>query len=239
MTSLPHVRRVRAALAITAVGALALPAAAGAAPATVAVQNDAFNASTVNINAGESVTWNFLEASHNVKGTGWSGNDSFGKGTFSRKFPAAGTFSYVCEAHSSMKGTVVVAPAAAGPATPGGTGAAPGTTPGTPGFIPGAQDLIAPAITGLRARVPRKRTRPVLSLRLSEAATVVVSVRSMRRGNAAAAPKFARRKAKAGANRFALPVSVRRAGRYRVSVAAVDAAGNESRIQSATMRVSR
>src|SRR5436190_15686420 len=91
------------ALLIAAGLSAALAAPAAAAPATVTVANKQFGPSAVSIVAGESVTWKFNESGHDVAGSGWSGNTSFGTGTFTRAFPTAGTFSYVCEAHSGMK----------------------------------------------------------------------------------------------------------------------------------------
>ena len=232
----PPRRGRRLGAAIFAMGAFAAAASpASAAPATVNVENDAFGPSAVTINAGESVTWNFNESSHNAKGDGWSVNDSFGKGTFSRTFDAAGTYSYVCQAHPDMKGTVKVDPAAAAPApaTP-----APGPAP-APGAPTADAAAASPAFTAPLARdtaVPRVATvraaRSRLRVVLSEDATMIVSVRH--RGRQV---RRMRVKGTKGANTVALK-RLRR-GRYAVRVVAIDAAGNESPAKVSRLRVKR
>ncbi len=247
MSSTYFGRALRAALTAACLsGVLASPAAA--APATVTVDNDRFSPSAVTINAGESVTWNFAESSHNVQGDGWSGNDDFGTGTFAKTFDAPGTYSYVCAAHSDMRGTVTVqpAPAAAPAPAPGqpATGApAPTATASTAtqaGTQPAAQDLVAPRLAGVRARMTRGAKRPRLSLSLTEDATIVIGVRRvMTTARASAAMPVIRLRGKRGSNRFALRLRGLRAGRYTLRIIAVDAAGNESRVRKVTLRVPR
>jgi plastocyanin len=250
----PFVARARFAALITTVGLSgALASTAQAAPATVTVDNNAFGPSAVSINTGESVTWDFKESSHNVKGQGGiSGNNSFGTGTYTKTFDAAGTFSYYCEAHPDMKGTVSVAaaPASQGPApapAPGaGAGAADGQNPTAAAAaaapaawtFPSAEDRLAPAVRSLRATMRRGSGRPVLSLRLSEDATVVVGIRRVLSARTASAgAKTLRFKGKRGANRFSLRAGKLRAGRYRLRLLAIDGSGNESAIRTATLRV--
>ena len=247
-----HIARL-AVISAGVSGALAAPAAA--APATVTVANDAFSPSAVTVNVGESVTWNFNEASHNVKGSGGiAGNDSFGKGTYTKTFSTAGTFSYVCEAHADkMKGTVTVEaataqpapgqpaqPAAGQPAAPTAGPTAAAATTGAAWSFPTAEDRMAPAVRALRASMPRRGTRPRLALTLSEDATVVVGVRRVLTARTATAAMPAiRLQGKKGVNRFALKLRGLRRGRYRLRVVAVDGAGNESSVRTATLRVAR
>jgi len=113
---------MRTTASIAVVGSLLLAAPAAAAPATVGVNNDRFTPKSVTIDAGESVTWAFGEGGHNVdvydgpetfKST--SGKNANGT-TFAHAFAKAGTYSYVCDYHGSMTGTVVVNAPAPAPA---------------------------------------------------------------------------------------------------------------------------
>jgi plastocyanin len=244
-----HGRARIAALATAVVGLSgALASSAHAAPATVAVSNDTFNPGAVTINAGEAVTWDFKESSHNVKGDGWAGNNSFGTGTYSRTFDAPGTYSYVCEAHpGDMKGTVTVN-AAASPTQPApGTGA-PGAGPtagaataspsGSAWAFPSAEDRLAPVISRLSARVRRGSRRPVLTMRLSEKARVMVAARRVLSARTASAAAPAQRfQGQQGVNRFRLRVRGLRRGTYRIRAVAIDAAGNESQVKTTRLRV--
>ena len=238
MTPLRSGRRLGAAIIAMGAFAAAAAAPASAAPATVTVANDSFGPSAVTINAGEAVTWNFNEASHNAKGDGWSVNDAFGKGTFSHTFDTAGTYSYVCQAHPDMKGTVKVDPAPAAPA-PAPTSPAPGTAP-APGQPTAGAAAASPAFTAPLARdtaVPRvakvRAARSRVKVVLSEDATMVVSIR-----RAGRQVRRMRVKGTKGANTVALKGALRR-GRYAVRVVAIDAAGNESTARASRVRITR
>lgn len=88
---------------------LALPGlAARAATVDVSVVNFQFIPATVNIAAGDTVTWTFEEPGHNVAGNGFRSGNPGAVATFSHTFNAAGSFGYVCEAHFGMAGTVNV-----------------------------------------------------------------------------------------------------------------------------------
>lgn len=108
-----------------------MPLAAYAAAATLAISTsgESFTPPAVTVAQGDSVTWTLTE-DHNVHINGRVAS-AFG-GTFTAQFPTAGTFSYVCDAHSGMRGTVqVLARAAPGPAPqPGDVGG--GAGPQTP-----------------------------------------------------------------------------------------------------------
>lgn len=218
-----------------------LVTAQATAATTVTVANSQFTPSAVSITVGESVTWEFTEASHNVKGAGWSGNDAFAKGTFSRTFAVPGTFSFVCEAHSAMKGTVTVTAALASApipdAAPGPSALAPvGAAVAQDWLFPVAEDLRPPSLKGPLVSLARGATRPRLSVRLGEEALIVVHARRM----GAAKPLWSiRRRGTKGLNRFTLGSRGLRPGRYRVDIVAIDAAGNESPVRTATFAVPR
>jgi hypothetical protein len=101
--------------------------------------------------------------------------------------------------------------------------------PAAPDPGPGqAADTLAPVISGLRAHRSR------VSYRISEKAGVTVKVQRRRAGSRARFRTLGtvRRSAVQGANRLSLSrrlrAKVRRPGRYRVLIVAVDAAGNRS-----------
>jgi plastocyanin len=87
----------------------------GAAPAggggSVAITNFAFSPATVTIKAGAAVTWtNNDSVSHTITAddASWDSGSIANGGTFSHTFATAGTFTYHCAIHPSMKGTVTV-----------------------------------------------------------------------------------------------------------------------------------
>jgi predicted lipoprotein with Yx(FWY)xxD motif/plastocyanin len=87
------------------------PAAATSAGTAVTIANFAFDAPSVTIKVGSSVTWtNNDSVAHTVTaddGSFDSGNLDAGK-TFSFTFTKAGTFTYHCAIHPNMTGTIVV-----------------------------------------------------------------------------------------------------------------------------------
>ena len=78
--------------------------------AAVEIQNFAFNPASANVSSGGFVTWsNGDNASHTV--TFDNGPDCgtvSGGGNTTAQFSAAGSYSYHCKIHPSMKGTIVV-----------------------------------------------------------------------------------------------------------------------------------
>ena len=77
---------------------------------TVDIKNFAFSPVALTVKKGDSVTWtNNDSTTHTVTSSGNfdSGQLAPGK-TFSHTFSEAGTFSYGCSIHPSMKGTVTV-----------------------------------------------------------------------------------------------------------------------------------
>lgn len=83
-------------------------AAATIEPNTVVLKGTKFVPGTVNVKAGESVTWLWRDGSvmHNVKGDGFE-SELTAKGEFKHTFAEAGTFPYVCTVHPTMKGEVI------------------------------------------------------------------------------------------------------------------------------------
>lgn len=79
---------------------------------SVSIQNFAFSPSTLTIHVGDTVIWtNSDSVSHSVRSDSGSEINSalLGNGqTYSHTFAQAGTYTYHCSVHPSMKGTVIV-----------------------------------------------------------------------------------------------------------------------------------
>lgn len=91
--------------------AMDAPPASTMAQATVEIKDFAFNAPTITIKVGESVSWTNADlighsatADDGSFDTGILGQNESGAVTFSK----AGTFTYHCTPHPNMKGTVIV-----------------------------------------------------------------------------------------------------------------------------------
>ena len=127
-------------------GASALVVASPASAANVTIDWKDPSKTTSSIVAGESVTWNVVEGGHNVNV--YQGPETFQstsgkdpKGTqFTHVFNTPGTYQFVCDYHSGMKGTITVAsaPPPSGGGSTGGTGGTGGTTGGTGGTTGGS-----------------------------------------------------------------------------------------------------
>src|SRR3954471_1282416 len=124
--------RARAALQLALLAVLALLGTAmtgGAAttPPTVNVAdasgNNVMDPSATTVKAGESVKFHWNEGGHNVHFTSSPEGDvdlgyhSTGYET-THTFSKAGTYSFVCDSHSKMKGTITVQDARSGTQTP-------------------------------------------------------------------------------------------------------------------------
>lgn len=85
------------------------PVARAAASGSVTISGFAFGPAAITINAGDTITWTNQDAApHTATGSGFdTGNLAKGQ-SGSHTFATAGTFSYVCSIHPSMKGTVTV-----------------------------------------------------------------------------------------------------------------------------------
>lgn len=83
--------------------------AAAANTATVKIVNFAFTPKTLHVRVGTTVRWvNNDTANHTVTGRGFHLGNVNQRASVSKKFKLAGRFSYVCDYHPFMKGTVVV-----------------------------------------------------------------------------------------------------------------------------------
>lgn len=105
---MPAVRRLLLPLVLLALAVLP----ARAATKDVAIRNLAYDPSTVTVAPGDSVTWtNHDELNHTVTGendlTLQSGTMVKGR-QYTKAFLTAGTFTYRCDFHQAMRGTVVV-----------------------------------------------------------------------------------------------------------------------------------
>jgi len=93
---------------------MAASSAASQAPAAsdaITIQNFAFAPASLTVKSGATVTWTNMDSpKHSVKwDDGTTGSDPLATGaTYTRTFATAGTFTYVCGIHASMKGTIVV-----------------------------------------------------------------------------------------------------------------------------------
>jgi plastocyanin len=194
---------------------------------------------TVDIQPGDSVRWSFAGTTqvHNVKSTSpnWEIDSPLGAvpapDSAPYTFTAVGEYTFVCEVHSSMTGSVRVAE---GPPPP-------------PPVLPLSQqplvnDFAAPVAPETAVAVDK--TRPALSSlsvkRRARGARVTFKVSE----EAAVAVVFARGgkaiKAYAvdlGTGTRALSAKGLRAGRYTVTLIAVDIAGNKSKARTLRVKV--
>jgi plastocyanin len=112
-----------AAILAIALGALALSFGsdtARAADETVIIDNFAFSPATVTIQVGDTVTWsNMDDTAHTATAddASWDSGNLAPGATFPHTFTQAGTFTYHCEIHPTMTGTVVVEQAGETPTT--------------------------------------------------------------------------------------------------------------------------
>jgi LPXTG-motif cell wall-anchored protein len=120
------------------------PKAIAAASGSVTIADFSFAPGSITINQGDAVTWvNNGPTPHSATANGGEFNTGILKAgqSGSHTFSQAGTFSYFCEPHPFMKGTVVVQAAQTGGGDSGGSGGA-GTsgTTGTTGVEAAASD---------------------------------------------------------------------------------------------------
>jgi plastocyanin len=111
----PHARFFLTAIAVASLALLGAGCggddgggAAPAEPGTVAVRDNVFVPKTVEISAGDTVTWNWEgSALHNVVGDGFQ-SETQKSGDFEHTFDDPGTYDYVCTLHPGMTGKVEV-----------------------------------------------------------------------------------------------------------------------------------
>src|SRR5207248_3884904 len=107
----------------------------------VNIQNFSFQPQSVTINAGESVTW--TQRDMNTQHTVTADDNSFSSSnlstgaTYAHSFGQAGTFSYHCNIHPSMTGTVTVVGSGPAPTQPPAPAPAPNPQP-APAAAPAA-----------------------------------------------------------------------------------------------------
>lgn len=142
------IRPLLAALGVVALlaGAVAGFETAGtarAATVNVSIAGFAFSPGTLNVQVGDTVTWTNNDSVPHTA-TSDSGSPSFATGQLdpganaSVTFATPGTYTYFCAIHTDMRGTIVVAAAAA--ASPSATGAAsPAASPDVPSAGSGIQ----------------------------------------------------------------------------------------------------
>jgi plastocyanin len=125
----PIRRTSRFALAAGFAAALLVLAPTAALAASVSITDFQFTPATVTIHAGDSVTWTNNSAA-GTPHTSTSDNGAWDSGTinpgssFTHTFATAGTFTYHCNFHPQMHGTVIVeaAQTTPPPTSPGGGG---------------------------------------------------------------------------------------------------------------------
>jgi plastocyanin len=100
--------RIVLALAVTAAVALAMTGVASAGiAATIRGRGTTWRPNSVTINAGQSVRWKAVGATHTVTsyGGGWSKNTRLTAGETTRKtFNSNGTYKFYCTIHGSVSG---------------------------------------------------------------------------------------------------------------------------------------
>jgi plastocyanin len=105
-TSLVRACAIAAALAIAL--AFRTSGLAGT-TATVTIDNDAFNPTTITIAAGQTVTFtNRDDEAHTVTADDRSYDSKPMRGTFRHRFTKRGRYAYHCEIHPFMHGVVIV-----------------------------------------------------------------------------------------------------------------------------------
>ena len=94
-----------------AVATSATTAPGAANPDAVTIANFAFSPNDLQVKVGDTVTWKNTDPfAHSVQADDGSfkSDDLDSGATFSTTFTKAGTYSYICGIHNSMKGTIVV-----------------------------------------------------------------------------------------------------------------------------------
>jgi len=237
-------------LAIVALaGAVGVATPAYAADQTISATDAlAFTPTDVQIEVGDTVTWTFANPNmpHNVAAkatspTAWTTGD---EGSYSvnnpdvvHTFGAEGTYTFFCEVHPQMEGTVTVGdppvdpPPDDPPPDDDPPSSPPPTHPTTPAPTPGA-DTVKPKVRSVKLKALRRAVR--VRFRLSEPATVTVRVKRGRK-----VLKAKRVQAAAGTHSVTVRSKKLKQGRYTVEVLARDAFGNRSKPASKRLSVRR
>lgn len=220
-------RRIASTSALMLVLFAAPAAAHTGGPLNISVLDGIYSPGGLEINTGDTVTWSWDGPDTNHTVTSVAGQrEAFDSDpgipaasvahpvgfTFSHAFNTQGTFRYFCRVHG-FEGVIVVSDALGAP----------------PPF-----DVTAPRLTAVRVTGSRLR------FSLSEAATVTVDIVGAR--HAGARRQVLRSidlDGSQGINRATLRVAGLRAGSYRVSLTAIDAAGNTSARKRVSLKVPR
>ena len=237
---------VLAAVAATAAFAGAAPAYADDQTIT-ADDGLVFTPDAVQVDVGDTVTWSFDNPNmpHNVAAkadspttwaTGDEGNYGVNHPEVTHTFTAEGIYTFQCQVHPDMDGTVTVGdpppddppPDDPPPDDDPPSSPPPTTHPTTPPPTPSA-DAVKPTVKSVKLKALRRAVR--VRFRLSEPATVTVRVKRGRK-----VIKSKRVQAGAGTHSLTVRSKKLRKGRYTVEILARDAAGNRSRL--ATKRLS-
>ena len=210
----------------------AIGSPAWAADAVVhATDAPAWDVQLVDIRPGEKVTWTFAGTTqaHNVQsGAGdWTTPVGVVPADYTRTFPDAGTYRFVCEVHrDTMYGDVRVADVPPPPPPPPPLSAQPFANDfGAP--VPAetavALDTAKPRLDALSVKGTRVR------FRVSEQSVVSVAVK---RGG-----RLVKSLAVQGSGTRGVTVNGLRAGRYVVQVRATDVAGNRSELRTLPLTI--
>lgn len=220
-----------------------------------AVANTSWDPNSYSIDVNDTVTWtNTTTFSHNVcirrsnvaSGCGEARNGDPAPSwadPYTHQFTSDGTFTFMCQLHPTMTGTITVGTGENPPVDTGtgtGTGTGTSTTPPT-GSQPTdtatvpiqqtvATDTTAPALTGKPKR-RASRSALIVTLSSSEDATLKAGVfRRPPHGRSFGRVSQRSVAVKQGKDTVTLirKLGKRRAGAYRVTLQLVDAAGNKS-----------
>jgi plastocyanin len=229
-----------------------------------AVSNTNWNPNSVEIAVGKSVTWtNTTGFSHNVCAR--RSNVTTGCGEYRNGDPSAtwtdpvthqftsdGTFTFMCQLHANMTGTIKVGtgdnpPVDTGTGTNTGTGTTPPPTsqptdtityPTQTEQTTVAPDTTGPSFGGVRRRA--SRTALIVVVDSSEDATLRASVfRRPPRGRSFSRVSQSSRQVRQGRNTVTLirKLGKRRSGAYRVKLQLEDAAGNRSATKTLSFKI--
>jgi plastocyanin len=233
-----------------------------------AVSNTGWDPPAVSIAVGESVTWtNGTGFPHNVcvrRSNVSSGCDEYRSGDpnigwpvdgYTHPFASDGTFTFICQQHPKMTGTVTVGTGENPPVDTGtntGTGTSttppPGSQPTDTTTVPAgtqtqtqtvAADTTAPSFS---AKPKRRASRSALIVTFSssEDATLKAGVfRRPPRGRSFGRISRRSLQVKQGRNVVTLirKLGKRRAGAYRVKLQLIDAAGNKSAAKTISFKI--
>jgi plastocyanin len=229
MSSLPNRVRRGAAVVLAAAAAAGVVAGAtaggegatarAAANVTITARDFFWSPDAVTIQVGDTVTWTNAQGFHNVllgdsrlNQPGFP-NDPSWQPPPQRTFTAPGSYTYACEVHPGMTGTINVA---GGEPTPTPT-PTPTTTPAVPPPGGGAADSTPPAVSDITVSGYNGRAR--VRLTVSERATVQVRF--------ASGDEVARLRSQVEQGTWTLERPLE-TGRYTYELWAVDAMGNRS-----------